>query len=545
MAFETNILPIPLDGTGTEIPALNVTDAFSSYMLTGAAIAIGNYAIVPTGSPQIGTTYVFENKSVLDITTNGVTFALFGVSITQDQLLKYWVATCVYNGSSWDVNLSLSLTGSSIISSSNIGTGTIVNSNIANNTIDISTKAVNLSVTTAKIDNLAVTTGKIDNLAVTDAKVNDVDGSKLAAASVDNSKLSTMADQTIKGNISGGAAVPSDIPITTVINGATWSLTGNSGTTAGTNFVGTTDAQDLVFKANNVEAGRISLSLGNTSLGSTSLDSNITGTYNTAVGYKSLTTNTIGQANNGVGHQTLELNLNGSSNNAFGNTALGSVTSGSSNIGIGNGTGKGLTSGTALTTGSDNTLIGDSADVNSAAAKNRIALGSGAIADTDYQFALADNVTEFKFRGNSFTLPSADGSAKSTLQTDGAGVLSFGLVLDASTYTPALTNVTNVNASTAYACQYTRVGNVVTVSGKVNIDTTAAAATATELGMSLPVASNFTTEEQCAGTAASEVASTAPVRILADAVNNRASFQFPAGTTSNDSYSFIFTYQII
>ena len=201
MAFETNILPIPLDGTGTEIPALNVTDAFSSYMLTGAAIAIGNYAIVPTGSPQIGTTYVFENKSVLDITTNGVTFSLFGVSITQDQLLKYWVATCVYNGSSWDVNLSLSLTGSSIISSSNIGTGTIVNSNIANNTIDISTKAVNLSVTTAKIDNLAVTTGKIDNLAVTDAKVNDVDGSKLAAASVDNSKLSTMADQTIKGKI--------------------------------------------------------------------------------------------------------------------------------------------------------------------------------------------------------------------------------------------------------------------------------------------------------------------------------------------------------
>ncbi len=36
-----------------------------------------------------------------------------------------------------------------------------------------------------------------------------------------------------------------------------WSTSGNAGTTAGTNFLGTTDAQDLVFKANNVEHMRI------------------------------------------------------------------------------------------------------------------------------------------------------------------------------------------------------------------------------------------------------------------------------------------------
>ena len=36
-----------------------------------------------------------------------------------------------------------------------------------------------------------------------------------------------------------------------------WSTTGNAGTTAGTNFIGTTDAQDMVFKANNVERMRI------------------------------------------------------------------------------------------------------------------------------------------------------------------------------------------------------------------------------------------------------------------------------------------------
>lgn len=48
--------------------------------------------------------------------------------------------------------------------------------------------------------------------------------------------------------------------VTLSISGG-WSLTGNSGTTAGTNFIGTTDARDLVFKTNNTEAFRIS-SLG-------------------------------------------------------------------------------------------------------------------------------------------------------------------------------------------------------------------------------------------------------------------------------------------
>lgn len=37
---------------------------------------------------------------------------------------------------------------------------------------------------------------------------------------------------------------------------AGWALAGNSGTTAGTDFVGTTDAIDLVFKTNNAEVGR-------------------------------------------------------------------------------------------------------------------------------------------------------------------------------------------------------------------------------------------------------------------------------------------------
>jgi len=62
-----------------------------------------------------------------------------------------------------------------------------------------------------------------------------------------------------------------------------WKLVGNSGTTAGTNFVGTTDDVDLVFKRNSVESGRFSasgnlnLGLTGTTLGSLGLSGNTSG----------------------------------------------------------------------------------------------------------------------------------------------------------------------------------------------------------------------------------------------------------------------------
>lgn len=111
------------------------------------------------------------------------------------------------------------------------------------------------------------------------------------------------------------------------------------------------------------------------------------------------------------------------------------------------------------------------------------------------------------------------------------------------TYTPTLTNVTNVAASTAYVCQWTRVGNVVTVSGKFDLDATAAAAT--ELGISLPIASALAAEEQLGGVATTQVAATPSGRVRADATNDRAAVVFTATSVTNDSYSFTFTYVVL
>jgi hypothetical protein len=56
--------------------------------------------------------------------------------------------------------------------------------------------------------------------------------------------------------------------------GKDWSLLGNTGTTASTNFLGTTDAQDLVFKTNSVENMRI-LSNGDVGIGITTPTRNL------------------------------------------------------------------------------------------------------------------------------------------------------------------------------------------------------------------------------------------------------------------------------
>jgi hypothetical protein len=112
------------------------------------------------------------------------------------------------------------------------------------------------------------------------------------------------------------------------------------------------------------------------------------------------------------------------------------------------------------------------------------------------------------------------------------------------TYTPSLTNTTNVAASSAGVAQYMRVGNVVTVSGQVDIDPTAAGDTV--MGVSLPVASNINAQTNCGGTFA--VLSGIVVQggsIYGDSANDRVTFRMAATDTANRAYQYHFTYRVI
>ena len=114
---------------------------------------------------------------------------------------------------------------------------------------------------------------------------------------------------------------------------AGWTTTGNAGTNAGTNFIGTTDNQDLVFKRNNIVSGKITAN--NTAFGTTALNVVSAGTNNSAFGNSALISNTIGGSNTAVGSSALNNNVDGNTNSAFGNDALHDNIDGYSNTAFG------------------------------------------------------------------------------------------------------------------------------------------------------------------------------------------------------------------
>jgi len=90
-------------------------------------------------------------------------------------------------------------------------------------------------------------------------------------------------------------------------------------------------------------------------------------------------------------------------------------------------------------------------------------------------------------------------SGKITATTAGIDVPTSNLgMVSSGTYTPSLTNGTNMAASTAYPLQYLRVGNTVVVGGYVGIDATSAGYD-TSMRMSLPISSNFTASTDAGG----------------------------------------------
>lgn len=117
-------------------------------------------------------------------------------------------------------------------------------------------------------------------------------------------------------------------------------------------------------------------------------------------------------------------------------------------------------------------------------------------------------------------------------------------VLDFGKYTPTLTNVANLAASTAYECQWLRVGNVVTMSGRVDVDPSGAGAS-TQLGISLPVASAFGALENGAGVAFASGVASQGAALIADAANDRFQMQWIATDVANRAMYFTATYEVI
>lgn len=153
--------------------------------------------------------------------------------------------------------------------------------------------------------------------------------------------------------------------------------------------------------------------------------------------------------------------------------------------------------------------------------------------------------------GTGANLAATGGAAQVVQQAAAGGAFSVGLLttasisnIAASTYTPTLTGVANVAASTAYASPYLRVGATVIVGGQVDIDPTAVA-TLTQLGISLPVASNFANPNEAGGTGQSSGAGVT-AQLSADAANNRLTLDFTTGAVvTNQAWYWTAIYQVI
>ncbi len=194
------------------------------------------------------------------------------------------------------------------------------------------------------------------------------------------------------------------------INDNDWRTTGNTGTTAGTNFLGTIDNQPLSLKVNNVEKVRIetngtisTLNTGgsvfhgqgtglnddlsdnrNVFVGAGTGEQNTTGYHNTAIGDSALHFNTTADFNVGVGNYALFSNTSGTQNVALGAKAMENNTTGSFNSSLGT---------LALrsnTTGGFNTAIGYLTLSASTATNFNTAIGSrGLQANTTGEFNTA------------------------------------------------------------------------------------------------------------------------------------------------------------
>jgi trimeric autotransporter adhesin len=179
--------------------------------------------------------------------------------------------------------------------------------------------------------------------------------------------------QGIQG-IPGPQGIPGiSAPQSLMAAGTSWDLLGNAGNTS-TNFIGTTDAVDLIFKRNNVQVGKIdannvfigetagltNTALNNIGIGKSALKVS-TNINNTAIGFRALEANTIGSDNSGAGTYVLQNNTSGRANTANGVYAMNFNTTGNYNVALGNQALFGNATGNANTAVGYNALSGSSA----------------------------------------------------------------------------------------------------------------------------------------------------------------------------------------
>jgi len=141
------------------------------------------------------------------------------------------------------------------------------------------------------------------------------------------------------------------------------------------------------------------------------------------------------------------------------------------------------------------------------------------------------------------TFNSLAGTGDRLVQASSTGVLTATQAIASGTYTPTLSNSTNVTSSTVRLARYTRIGNVVTVYGQVDVVLTSTGLT--EFQLSLPVSSDIVNNYELSGSGTCEKGGAYPsVRMTGNTTNNTAYFDFTSASSGNGFISYTFSYTV-
>lgn len=163
------------------------------------------------------------------------------------------------------------------------------------------------------------------------------------------------------------------------------------------------------------------------------------------------------------------------------------------------------------------------------------ASGTGLLAKT-----AADTYTTRTIAGTTDQISVANGGGVAANPTISLAVGS----LLVGTYVPTYTAVTNVDSATSLGTEfYVRIGDTVIVFGAVSINATTAGA-ATEVGVSLPIASNISSSTGPWGSASATDVAARGFGFENDGTNDRAAMKGFASVDTAVTYTYVFGYRI-
>jgi len=110
-------------------------------------------------------------------------------------------------------------------------------------------------------------------------------------------------------------------------------------------------------------------------------------------------------------------------------------------------------------------------------------------------------------------------------------------------WTPTVIGITNIDSVTWTSGHYQRFGRYVHVQGRVSVDPTTAAATASQIAITLPIASDFRLVNDEIGVGISATGAYG-CRLTADTANDRLLLDFPAESTGSYTLWFLGSYKL-